>query len=76
MQLAHIIHFETMVEQVVKYVLSITKFFIPTVDIVRKLVDKLFEDQPLKNMDRASTLTMVAELLNERFSWDLCKPSK
>lgn len=65
MQLARLMRSDQIVEQIVKCVLSSTSFLVPGIDIVRKLVDKSFDNQRLKNMDKTLTLKIITELWRE-----------
>lgn len=74
-QLTCPIRSEPIVEQIVKAVFSSTKFIVPMVDIVWKLMNKSFDDQRLKNMRRAPTLTIFTKVLRERTLSDCRKSS-
>lgn len=75
-QLGHLMQSESIVEQMVKCVLSSPMFIVPLVDIAWNLVDKSIDNQHPKNRSRTSTLTVFTELSHERASSNHCILSK
>lgn len=61
-QLACLMESESIVEQIVKSVLSSTKLIVTAAEIVRDLVDKSFDNQRMKNLDGTLTSTILREL--------------
>lgn len=69
--MVHIVQTEAMVEHVLKSVLPGTTLTVPIAEIVHNFVDKVLDNQHLKNLKRSSTPTNLTELSSERSSLNL-----